>query len=424
MITFEGAEVYLPGEIAETNVTIAEGRIAEIGGPAQREVIDARGMILAPALVDVHGDAFERQLMPRPGVFFPVEAAVLETDRQLAANGIATAYHSVTLGFEPGLRAASHGREVIEALIALAPRLTVENRVQLRWETFATEALEVLEWAMNGPIGTSLAFNDHLSMAMRGFDIGIQDRLFEHNPDFAVADLDDPRMAQRWSKQVARSGLDAEEYMALVRKVWARRPQVVETIREVAGRARALGVPMLSHDDTRAETRAFYRALGATASEFPMTLEPAKDARAHGDTIIFGAPNAVRGGSHIDSLGAGDMVEAGLCDVLASDYYYPAMLAAVERLDREKRADRLTLWALVSAGPARAMKLDDRGEIAPGKRADLVLVDWPEGHMPAVRGTWVAGRAAYRAQPLEAETREKSHISRSNRCPPSRSVHA
>jgi alpha-D-ribose 1-methylphosphonate 5-triphosphate diphosphatase len=401
MITFQGAQVFLPGEIAETNVTIAEGLIAEIGGPAQGEVIDGRGMILAPALIDVHGDAFERQLMPRPGVFFPVEAAVLETDRQLAANGIATAYHSVTLGFEPGLRAASHGREVIEALIALAPRLTVENRVQLRWETFATEALEVVDWAMESPIGTSLAFNDHLSMAMRSFGTKIQERLFEHNPDFAVADLDDPRLASdRLSKQMARSGLSPEDYMALVRRVWARRPQVVETIRAVAARARALGVPMLSHDDTQAETRAFYRALGATTSEFPMTLAPVRDARDHGDTIIFGAPNAVRGGSHIGSLAAGEMVEAGLCDVLASDYYYPAMLAAVDRLERERRADRLTLWSLISAGPARAMKLADRGEIELGKRADLVLVDWPEGHMPAVRGTWVAGRCAYRAAPV------------------------
>jgi alpha-D-ribose 1-methylphosphonate 5-triphosphate diphosphatase len=94
------------------------------------------------------------------------------------------------------------------------------------------------------------------------------------------------------------------------------------------------------------------------------------------------------------------MVEAGLCDMLASDYYYPAMLAAIDRLDREKRADRLSLWSLISKGPALAMGLRDRGEIADGKRADLVLVDWTTGQTPAVQGTWVAGRPAYRAHPL------------------------
>ncbi|MCV6592843.1 MAG: amidohydrolase family protein, partial [Silicimonas sp.] len=141
----------------------------------------------------------------------------------------------------------------------------------------------------------------------------------------------------------------------------------------------------------------FFRDLGADVAEFPMTMKPTEAAREAGDTIIFGSPNAVRGGSHIGSLSAADMVEDGYCDVLASDYYYPAMLAAVDRLDREKRADRLRLWSLISSGPARAMKLTDRGEIAPGKRADLVLVDWPDAASPAIRGTWVAGRPAYRA---------------------------
>ena len=153
---------------------------------------------------------------------------------------------------------------------------------------------------------------------------------------------------------------------------------------------------MLSHDDTRAETREWFRELGATTSEFPMVIAAAQAARDGGDAVIFGAPNAARGGSHIGSLGAGDMVEAGLCDALASDYFYPAMLAAVAKLDAEKRVDRLTIWSLISNGPARAMGLKDRGEIKVGKRADLVLVDWPEGNFPAVQGTWVAGRCAYR----------------------------
>ncbi len=399
-LTFEGATVYLPGEMAETSVTVSDGQISEIGGPLQGEVIDARGLILAPALIDVHGDAFERQLMPRPGVFFPVETAVLETDRQLAANGIATTYHSITLGFEPGLRSVERGRELIAALRDLAPRLTVENRVQLRWETFAHEALDTLDWAMDWELTPALAFNDHLSMAMRGPDVRMQDRLFEHDPDFAVMDPDDDALfEQRFRKHAERSGLEYDHYRTLARDVWTRRPDVPQTIAKVAKKARDKGIPMLSHDDTQADTRAFYRDLGADVAEFPMTMGPTQAARDAGDTLIFGSPNAVRGGSHIGSLGAGDMVEEGLCDVLASDYYYPAMLAAVDRLDREKRADRLRLWSLVSEGPARAMKLHDRGSIAVGKRADLVLVDWPEGQTPAVRGTWVAGRTAYRGHP-------------------------
>jgi alpha-D-ribose 1-methylphosphonate 5-triphosphate diphosphatase len=397
--TFCGAQVYLPDRIAETTVTVAGGRIDDIGGKVRGEEIDARGLVLAPALIDVHGDAFERQLMPRSGVYFPVEAAVIDTDRQLAANGIATAYHAITLGWEPGLRDVARGRALMQALIDLAPRLTVENRVQLRWETFAFEALETIEWALGAPLLPCIAFNDHTSMTMRAYDVPIQDRAFELSPDFSIAALDDDRMKARTASKAHRAGLSHEDYVALLAEVWERRPDVPATIARVAGMGRAAGAPMLSHDDTRAETRAWFRALGAEVAEFPMVLEAAQAARAGGDPIVFGAPNAARGGSHIGSLGAGDMVAAGLCDALASDYFYPAMLAAVARLDAERRADRLTLWRLVSAGPARAMKLTDRGEIREGLRADLVLVDWPEGHAPAITGTLVAGRCAYRGEP-------------------------
>ncbi|MEO1700608.1 MAG: alpha-D-ribose 1-methylphosphonate 5-triphosphate diphosphatase [Pseudomonadota bacterium] len=398
--TFVGAQVYLPSEIIETNVTMDDGVITEIGGAARGNTVDADGQILAPALIDVHGDAFERQLMPRPGVMFPMETAVLETDRQLAANGIATAYHSITLSFEPGLRSVDTAREMMQAIRDLASRLTVENRVQLRWETFAHEALDVLDWAFDAPLTPSLAFNDHLSMAMRSYDTPMQERLWEHNPDFALVDLDDPVLpGKRWAKIATRTGMALDDFMTIVRRVWDRRGDVVPTIEKVAKKAREKGVPMLSHDDTQVETRTFYRNLGATTTEFPMTIGPTQDARDNGDLIIFGSPNAVRGGSHIGSLGAGDMVEAGLCDLLASDYYYPAMLAAIARLDREKRADRLALWSLVSTGPARAMGLTDRGSIERGKRADLVLVDWPDKGTPAVVGTWIAGRAAYRSEP-------------------------
>jgi alpha-D-ribose 1-methylphosphonate 5-triphosphate diphosphatase len=399
VMTFQGAQVFLPGDIVETSVTVDDGLITQIGGPPQGRVIDARGMYLAPAMIDVHGDAFERQLMPRPGVYFPTEAAVIDTDRQLACNGIATAYHAVTLSWEPGLRDIARGRDMMQALRDLAPRLLVENRMQLRWETFAFEALETIEWALAGPLLPALAFNDHTSMTMRAFDVSMQDRAFEFSPDFSIAALDDARMKKRTASKAHRAGLTDDAYIALLDKVWDRRSAVPDMIERVAALARAAGAPMLSHDDTKAETRHWFRGHGAHVAEFPMVMEAAEAARAHGDLIVFGAPNAARGGSHIGSLSAGDMVEAGLCDALASDYFYPAMLAAVARLDLDRRAERSRLWSLVSQGPARAMGLGDRGEIALGKRADLVLMDWPEGHMPSIRGTWVAGRAAYLGLP-------------------------
>lgn len=397
-ITFQGAQVILPDHVVETTVTVADGVITDIGGPARGDVVDARNRLLAPAMIDVHGDAFERQLMPRPGVYFPTEAAVIDTDRQLASNGIATAYHAITLSWEPGLRDIARGRDLMQAIQTLAPRLTVENRVQLRWETFAFEALDIIEWALQGPLLPAIAFNDHTSMTMRAYDLPVQDRAFEFSPDFSIASLDDERMKQRTASKAHRAGVSGEEYVALLGQIWSRRADVPAMIAKVAQMGRRAGVPMLSHDDTRAETRSFFRDLGASVAEFPMVLDAAHAARNSGDAIIFGAPNAARGGSHIGSLAAADMIEDGLCDALASDYFYPAMLTAIARLHSEKRASLARLWALVSSGPAQAMNLSNRGAIRLGQRADLVLLDWPRDRAPSVVGTWVAGRAAYRGE--------------------------
>ncbi|MFN3273342.1 MAG: alpha-D-ribose 1-methylphosphonate 5-triphosphate diphosphatase [Paracoccus sp. (in: a-proteobacteria)] len=398
VFVIEGARVILPDQVAQVAVRVEDGVITALDGPREgARVIDGRGQVLAPAMVDIHGDAFERQLMPRPGVMNPTETALLETDRQLGANGIATAYHALTLSWEPGLRSVATGEQVVAALASLAPRLTVENRVQLRWETFCFEALPLIDRALAGPLLPALAFNDHMTMAVLHPSMALQDRPFDHDPAYPVTDMHSPAFVARMEGRAKRSGMSTEEFAGLMRRIWQRRPEVPATIAAAGDKARAAGAPMLSHDDSQPETRDFYRGHGARICEFPMNRAVAQAARAAGDMIVLGAPNAARGGSHLGSPGAADLVAAGLCDILASDYYYPAMLAAMARLQADRIAALPDLWRLVAANPATALGLGDRGDIAPGKRADLVLLDWPEGHPPAVRDCFVRGRAAYGA---------------------------
>jgi alpha-D-ribose 1-methylphosphonate 5-triphosphate diphosphatase len=397
-IVIEGADVILSDRIERVSVRVEDGVITGIDAARDgARVIDGRGMILAPAMVDIHGDAFERQLMPRPGVMIPTAAALLETDRQLAANGIATAYHALTLSWEPGLRSVAIGEDVVTALDDLAPRLTVENRVQLRWETFCAEALPLIDRALSGSLLPALAFNDHTTMGVLHPDCPLQTRPFDHDPAFPVADMDSDDFARKMEPRARRAGMSTADFVALMRDMWARRPEVPATIAAAGAKARQAGAPMLSHDDSQPETRDFYRGHGARIAEFPMNPTVTRAARDAGDWIVFGAPNAARGGSHLGSPGAADMVAAGLCDILASDYYYPAMLAAVARLHADGVATIPDLWKLVAAHPAAALGLSDRGEIAPGRRADLVLIDWPDGRPPAVRQCLSAGRIAYAA---------------------------
>ena len=396
----EGARVILPLGVEDVSVRVEGGKITGLDSPRDgARVIDGRGKILAPAIVDIHGDAFERQLMPRPGVDFPLHAALLETDRQLAANGIATAYHALTLSWEPGLRSVAMGNAVLDGLLALAPRLTVENRLQLRWETFCFEALPLIERALAGPLLPSIAFNDHTSMAVLHPSTPLQDRPFDHDPAFPVVDMTSAGFAAKMADRGKRSGLSQSDFVALIGSIWQRRPKVQGVMDQVAALGRAAGAPMLSHDDSRSETRRHYHDLGAKISEFPMNIQAAQTARELGDWIIFGAPNAARGGSHLGSPSAGDMIERGLCDILASDYFYPAMLSAMARLLAQGRGTLAQLWPLISTNPARALGLHDRGAIILGHRADLVLLDWPEGEAPAARLTLVAGRPAYQATP-------------------------
>ena len=398
-VIFEGALVILPDRVARASVRIENGQISAIDGPRDgARVIDIGGMFLAPAMVDVHGDAFERQIMPRPGVTIPIDAALLETDRQLAANGIGTAYHALTLSWEPGLRSVETGWQVHDALLRLAPRLTVEHRLQLRWETFCAEALPLIKAALANPLTPAVAFNDHTTMGLLHPDVPLQDRPFDHDPDFPVADTRSHTFAAKMAERAKRSKMLVPDYVDLIRSVWDRRPMVQGWIDDVAAQARAARAPMLSHDDTQEETRAYYRIRGAGISEFPMNRQTASFAKAGGDVIVLGAPNAARGGSHLGSIGAADMFWDGLCDILASDYYYPALLSAIARLLADGPGPLDRLWPLVAANPAQALGLSDRGRIAPGLRADLVVIDWPDGDAPAVRQTWIAGRCAYQAQ--------------------------
>ncbi len=397
-IFIEGATVVFGDRLQPASIRIEEGRITDIDAARDgAAVIDGRGHLLGPAFVDVHGDAFERQLMPRAGTMLPVAPALLETDRQLAANGIATAFHALTLSWEPGLRSVDNGRAVVSSLDTLASRLMVDNRVQLRWETFCFEAIDLIRDALSGPRQPSIAFNDHTSMLLLDPSISLQERPFDLDPNFPALDPGSPVFADKMAERAKRAKLPVSDMIAMARTMWERRPQVLAAINEVSALGEAAGAPMLSHDDSQIETRDFYRARGARICEFPMNRRVARAARDAGDFIIFGAPNATRGGSHLASIGAADMIREGLCDILASDYYYPAMLLGLARLKADGVGSLQDLWPLVSGNPARASGLDDRGTIKVGSRADLILVEWPEGDVPVVRRTWVAGREAYRA---------------------------
>lgn len=372
----QGGRVLAEGQIVEADVVLDDGTIAAVGANGGNGLaIDARGLYVLPGIVDIHADAFERQLMPRPGVAFPIDVALVDSDRQAIVNGITTLFHGVTWSWEPGLRGAENARAILAALEALKDKLAADTRFHLRHETFNLAAeSEVSEWLGSARIGM-LGFNDHM----------LSDEPPAQNRNFA--------------KMVERSGLTADEFMTLVTRLKDRADEVPDSITRLAKAARSGGVPLLSHDDMSPEQRGWFRALDCRLAEFPTTIETAQAATEAGDDIVLGAPNVVRGGSHIGWIGAADMIKRGFCTVLASDYYYPAPLLAAFRLAADGIAPLEQGWSYVSERPAKAAGLADRGVIAAGKRADLVVVDATEPSRPRVVVAIANGRMVHLTDP-------------------------
>ena len=368
MLTISGGQVLSPeGGFERRDLAVADGRIAAAGSGGG-EVLDASGLLVLPGIVDIHGDAFERQIMPRPGVHFPLDVALLDTDRQMAANGITTAYHAVTWSWEPGLRGRGTLVALMNALEALEGRLVVDTRLHLRIETYNLGAAdELCEWMGAGKVDL-LAFNDHF------------EEIYEQCRD-----------GEKIGKYAERAGLAHDAFLDLLEEVRKVAPEVPAAMRRVAAAAEAAGVVRLAHDEETLEDRSLYRSLGALISEFPEIVPVAREAAAAGEDVVFGAPNVLRGGSHAGCPGAADMVREGFCTVLASDYYYPALLLAPFRLAEQGILALEKAWPLVSANPARAAGLADRGALVEGARADILLVD-PSGPVPRPAAVLAGGR--------------------------------
>src|SRR4051812_42760248 len=232
------------------DLAIEDGRIAGIDRDLRGTELDARGLLVLPGIVDIHGDAFERQIQPRPGVGFPADVALHDTEAQLLANGITTAYHGVTLSWEPGLRSLDAWRALLAALHAR--RWVCDMRVHLRWEAYNLAALETALADIAAGHVHLLAFNDHTPAILRR--------------------MADPVKGAKFSDP-ARLSLEAFRRNAA--DVGARATEIPSALERIAAAAREAGIPMASHDDDSLATRDAFRARGARICEFPVAEEVA-----------------------------------------------------------------------------------------------------------------------------------------------------
>jgi len=360
--------------IERGSVRVEGGRIAEITEvPMPGATLSGDGLLLMPGFVDMHGDMVEREVEPRPNVRMPMELGLRDLDRRLTASGVTTAYAAVS--FHPGsayghIRHFDQTSAIIRALKSMGNVLKVEHKVHARFEITFPDALRVVEGLIAEGAVDLVSLTDHTPGQGQYRDI-----------EAHVA---------RVAREKGLSQTDAEGEVA--RRIAEKRStagDMAATLRAISATCRAHGVALASHDDDTVGKVALMQALGAGISEFPVTVEAATEARTRGLAIAMGAPNALRGQSYSGNLSARAAHGLGLLDILASDYHPSALLPAVLELAKADPQGLAGSTRLATLNPARALGLRDRGAIAPGMLADLVIAD--DTGIGHVRATLRAG---------------------------------
>lgn len=359
-------------------VRIEGGLIAEIReDPAASADINGSGRLLLPGFIDMHGDMIEREIEPRLNVRFPLELGLFELDKKLAGNGITTAFAALSFHGNTGygnVRSEEHSRSIIQTLIHLRKSdLLVDHRVHARFEITFTDARAVIEDLLRAGALDLVSLMDHTPGQGQYRDVERHIETIARNNKITL-------------EQAARRVRERIEYRT-------QNNDAVDNLERIAATARDHGVIIASHDDDSIEKVAIVEGLGARISEFPVTMAAAQEARKLGLATAMGAPNALRGLSYSGNLSAREAYEYGVLDILASDYHPATMLPAAIALAEAGSGGLPASVALVSANPAMALGLTDRGAIEVGLRADLVIAE--RGRLPRLRATFCRGKLVY-----------------------------
>ena len=367
------ATLVLPDETRRGAVRVVDGHITEIsdGTGVPAGAVDCEGDLIAPGLIELHTDNLERHIQPRPKVDWPHASAIVAHDAELAGVGITTVFDAMRVGSIPSGKASygAYARGLATELLELRARgaLRISHFLHLRAEVCsATLSAELDEF---GP-------DDRVRIVS----------LMDHTPgQRQFRDL--TKLAAYVMGKHGMTEADFADHVAQLKDLRARYGAAHEAA-AVAAAAR-FGAVLASHDDTTATQVATSAGYGIRLAEFPTTLEAATACRARGIAVMMGAPNLIRGGSHSGNVAAGDLAQAGLLDILSSDYVPSALLSSALLLG-EIWGDRARGLATVTAAPAAATGLTDRGRIAPGLRADLIRIRMIDA-TPVVRATFVQG---------------------------------
>ena len=369
------ARIVLADRVIEGGtLAVRGGVIADIseGASAAPAALDCEGDLLLPGLIELHTDNLERHIMPRPEAYWPADAAVMGHDREIAAAGITTVFNALCVGEVHSrsmrVQLLNEMSDAIEAQMA-SGALKVDHYFHWRCEISFGGMLELLEPLLDYPRLRLLSVMDHTPGQRQFTDLASYRAYYQGKYRMTEEELQE-FIDQRVAEQ----------------KLYSAKNRAA-----VVAHGRERGIRLASHDDATPGHVEEALADGMVIAEFPTTVEAATASHSAGLAVLMGAPNVVRGKSHTGNVSARQLGGLGVLDILSSDYVPGSLLYGALLLESEEAGITLPqAVATVTRNPARAVGLEDRGEIALGLRADLVRCRPTQG-APIIRDVWREG---------------------------------
>jgi alpha-D-ribose 1-methylphosphonate 5-triphosphate diphosphatase len=369
---YTDATIITRDEIVHGTLIVENGFIKDIDTLTFKgnNAVNIGGDFLLAGLIEIHTDNLEKNIQPRPGVIWPsILSAAVAHDSQIASAGITTVFDAVAVG---GMRQGNLRAKIFDDCIGAFNRgksmniFKADHYLHFRCEVSDSKMGEML-------------------LKHRNSDIRLIS-LMDHTPGQRQwADLEKWRLYhrdKRWSDDEAKTIRQEHQRMQERYSTQHRKLAI--------GVAAEKKIPLASHDDTSLADIQTALAEGVSISEFPTTLAAAYEAKNHGMRTIMGAPNAVRGISHSGNISAVALAEHDLLDGLSSDYVPSSLLHAAFSLAEELQIPLHQTISMVTVNIAEMTGFTDRGELAPGKRADMIQVKLVDG-IPIPKKVWKKG---------------------------------
>jgi alpha-D-ribose 1-methylphosphonate 5-triphosphate diphosphatase len=359
----------LRGSLVSEGNLIKEISEHRLKGPT---VINCKGDYLLPGLIELHTDNLEKYIVPRPGIYWPsIAAAIIAHDNQVFNSGITTVLDAVALGFSDDNEARSKIMDASVIAVKYAQRhqlLRADHYLHLRCELPSTTVFDSFSTYAHEPLLKLVSVMDHTPGQRQWRDLA-KWRAYHRE--------------KKWT--------DADAQRVIDRRRLLQETHSDDNRRKILDICKSLHIPVASHDDTHPNHCRDAWRNGITISEFPTTLEAARQAHALGMRIIMGAPNMVRGESHSGNISAQDLAVRHLLDGFSSDYMPISLLHSAFVLHRKSGVALHAAIATVTANIADMVHLTDRGVLEAGKIADLIRVRLIDDQ-PIVNSIWKSGK--------------------------------